>query len=187
MNFDLLKKGMKSQGNEIRFLRLVTITLLLVTLISVYLAATADKSMKLEVTAPPTIVKDFWISNKYFDDDYLQQMGVFLSYMVLNATPKSLNFQLDLLKPYLSPDAYTREEIEINLKKKKYEKYQITTSFAPVRVYTPKEKDICKIEIEGYLSKKIGTKSLPEKSGKLTLDCININGRFYVTNISDNF
>jgi len=71
MNFDLLKKGMKSQSNEIRFLRLVTITLLLVTLISVYLAATADKSMKLEVTAPPTIVKDFWISNKYFDDESL--------------------------------------------------------------------------------------------------------------------
>ena len=187
MKFDLLNKGMKSQGNEIRFLRLITIALLLVTLFSVYLAATADKSMKVEVMAPPTVVKDFWVSNKYFDEDYLQQMGVFLGYMVLNATPKSLNFQLDLLKPYLSPDAYTREEVEIDLRKKKYEKYQITTSFTPIRVYTPKDKSICKIEVEGYLSKKIGNKGLPEKAGKLTLDCININGRFYVTNISDNF
>jgi conjugal transfer pilus assembly protein TraE len=154
---------------------------------SVYLAATADKSMKLEVSAPPTVVKDFWVSNKYFDDNYLQQMGIFLSYMLLNVTPKSLDFQLELLKPYLAPDAYSQEEVNINLKKKKYEQYQITTSFTPNRVYTPKDKSKCRIEVEGYLSKRIGAKSLPDKSGKLTLDCININGRFYVTSISDNF
>ncbi len=187
MNTDLLNKGVKSQSNEIRFLRLITIMLLVITLFCAYLAATADKSMKLEVNAPPTVVKDFWVSNKYFDENYLQQMGIFLSYMILNVTPTSLEFQLDLLKPYLSSDAYSREEVEINLKKKKYEKYQITTSFTPDRVFTPKNKSICKIEIEGHLSKKIGSKSLPEKAGKLMLDCININGRFYVTNISDNF
>jgi len=182
-----IKKGLLAQNSEIRFLRIITLILLVVVLISVYLAATADKSLKLEVMAPPTVVKDFWVSNKNFDENYLQQMGVFVSYLVLNATPTSLKFQLKMLEPYLAPNAYSSEKVTLEVKRKRFEKHQISTSFTPGKVYTPKDKSMCKIEVEGFLTKKIGSKVLPTKLGKLIIDCENINGRFYVTNISDNF
>lgn len=68
------------------------------------------------VVVPPSINKSFWVQRDKASTEYLEQMGAFIAWLVLDVTPVSIDWKKDLLLGYVEPDQYgllkTRQELE---------------------------------------------------------------------------
>lgn len=181
MKREQLSAGVARLSSEVRFLRVSLLAALAVTMLILVRLLTAPTDIRLEVAAPPAITKDFWISTNGFGPAYLEQMGTFIAYMVLNATPASLKFQAEQLKPYLAPEAYGKLQADLESRRSRFERYQMSTLFYPNQIYLAKSR--CRIQVEGELKTFIGEKLGSSKMRKLDIGCKNVNGRFYVTSI----
>jgi len=178
------KKKSSDTANEVRFLRTSVLLLSAVTLVMLLYSIMRGGNTTVDVQIPPNITQSFWIqSHGDFDKSYLEQMGTFISYLVLNATPESIKFQGDILKPYLSPKAYGAFQIKLDARKERMKKYQVSTAFHPQQIYLSKSGK-CRIQVAGSLQTFIGGVQSKSKPEKITIDCENINGRFYVTGIA---
>lgn len=182
MRREQLSAGVARLSSEVRFLRVSLLAAVTITLLTLIRMLTADTDIRLEVAAPPAITKDFWISTNGFGPAYLEQMGTFIAYMVLNATPASLKFQAEQLKPYLAPEAYGKLQADLESRRSRFERYQMSTLFYPNQIYLSKSR--CRIQVEGELKTFIGEKLGTSKMRRLDIGCKNVNGRFYVTSIA---
>jgi len=68
------------------------------------------------VVVPPSINKSFWVSRDKASGEYLEQMGAFITWLVLDVTPASIDWKKDILLGYVEPDQHgelkTRQELE---------------------------------------------------------------------------
>ena len=68
------------------------------------------------VIVPPTIDKSFWVSRDKASSEYLEQMGSFIAWLVLDVTPSSIDWKKGVLLGYVEPSQYgalkTRQEVE---------------------------------------------------------------------------
>jgi type IV conjugative transfer system protein TraE len=68
------------------------------------------------VVVPPSINKSFWVSRDKASGEYLEQMGAFIAWLVLDVTPASIDWKKDILLGYVEPDQHgelkTRQELE---------------------------------------------------------------------------
>jgi len=176
-----LSSGIGRLTSEARFLRICLLASLAITLIMSIRMMTTASEIRVDVAAPPAITKDFWISTNGFGPKYLEQMGVFIAYMVLNATPASLKFQADQIKPYLAPEAYGKMLVDLEAKQARFKRYQMSTLFYPNQIFLSKSS--CHIQVSGQLKTFIGEKLGSSKTRKMDIECKNVNGRFYVTSL----
>ena len=68
------------------------------------------------VVVPPSIDKSFWVSRDKASSEYLEQMGSFIAWLVLDVTPSSIDWKKGVLLGYVEPGQYgalkTRQEVE---------------------------------------------------------------------------
>ena len=68
------------------------------------------------VIVPPLIDKSFWVSRDKASSEYLEQMGSFIAWLVLDVTPSSIDWKKGVLLGYVEPGQYgalkTRQEVE---------------------------------------------------------------------------
>lgn len=58
------------------------------------------------VVVPPSINKSFWVSRDKASGEYLEQMGAFIAWLVLDVTPASIDWKKDILLGYVEPDQH---------------------------------------------------------------------------------
>nr|WP_297383305.1 type IV conjugative transfer system protein TraE [uncultured Roseateles sp.] len=68
------------------------------------------------VVVPPSISKSFWVTRDKASSEYLEQMGSFVAWLVLDVTPASIDWKKDILLGYVEPEQHgelkTRQELE---------------------------------------------------------------------------
>ncbi len=68
------------------------------------------------LVVPPSINKSFWVERDKASGDYLEQMGSFIAWLILDVTPASIDWKKEILLGYLEPDQHgamkTRQELE---------------------------------------------------------------------------
>ena len=68
------------------------------------------------VIVPPSIDKSFWVNRDKASSEYLEQMGSFIAWLVLDVTPSSIDWKKGVLLGYVEPGQYgalkTRQEVE---------------------------------------------------------------------------
>jgi conjugal transfer pilus assembly protein TraE len=68
------------------------------------------------VVVPPSINKTFWVTRDKASSEYLEQMGTFIAWLVLDVTPASVDWKKDILLGYVEPEQHgelkTRQELE---------------------------------------------------------------------------
>ena len=68
------------------------------------------------VVVPPSIDKTFWVTRNKASSEYLEQMGSFIAWLVLDVTPASIDWKKEILLGYVEPEQYgplkTRQEVE---------------------------------------------------------------------------
>jgi conjugal transfer pilus assembly protein TraE len=83
------------------------------------------------VIVPPTLSKTFWVTGDHASSEYLEQMGSFIAWLVLDLTPSSIDWKKDMLLSYVDPSQYgalkSRQEVEAE----RLKRINATTAFAP--------------------------------------------------------
>lgn len=101
------------------------------------------------VVVPPTIDRSFWVSRDGASSEYLEQMGSFVAWLVLDVTPESVDWKKNILLGYAEPNQYgelkRRQEVEAS----RLKRINATTSFKPQQLVTS-EKDLS-VVIRGRL------------------------------------
>jgi conjugal transfer pilus assembly protein TraE len=68
------------------------------------------------IVVPPSINKSFWVTRDKASSEYLEQMGSFIAWLVLDVTPASVDWKKDILLGYVEPEQHgalkTRQELE---------------------------------------------------------------------------
>ena len=68
------------------------------------------------VVVPPSINKSFWVTRDKASGEYLEQMGSFVAWLVLDVTPATVDWKKDILLGYVEPEQHgelkTRQELE---------------------------------------------------------------------------
>jgi conjugal transfer pilus assembly protein TraE len=83
------------------------------------------------VVVPPTLHKTFWVEGGRASAEYLEQMGSFIAWLVLDVTPSSIDWKKDVLLGYVDPPQYgalkSRQEVEAE----RLKRINAVTAFAP--------------------------------------------------------
>lgn len=92
------------------------------------------------VVVPPTIDKSFWVSRDKASGEYLEQMGSFIAWLVLDVTPSSIDWKKGILLGYVEPDQYgavkTRQEVEAE----RLKRINASTMFMPQQLVPSEDK-----------------------------------------------
>lgn len=68
------------------------------------------------VIVPPTLNKSFWVTDEKASGSYLEQMGTFVAWLVLDVTPATIDWKKDVLLTYVEPSQHnelkSRQEVE---------------------------------------------------------------------------
>ncbi|WP_426078224.1 type IV conjugative transfer system protein TraE [Janthinobacterium sp. PSPC3-1] len=91
---------------------------LLLALSIIYRIAGTERT----IITPPSVSKTFWVEDGRGSNDYLVQMSSFVAYLMLDVTPKSIEWKKDMLLKWCLPDnagaIKTRQELEATRLKK---------------------------------------------------------------------
>lgn len=83
------------------------------------------------VIVPPSLSKTFWVTADRASNEYLEQMGSFVAWLILDVTPSTIDWKKDILLGYVDPAQYgplkTRQEVEAE----RLKRINAATAFAP--------------------------------------------------------
>ncbi|MDF3840056.1 type IV conjugative transfer system protein TraE [Cupriavidus basilensis] len=83
------------------------------------------------VVVPPSLNKTFWVTRDQASAEYLEQMGSFIAWLVLDVSPATIDWKKDTLLGYAEPGQYgelkTRQEVEAE----RLKRINAATSFSP--------------------------------------------------------
>ena len=82
------------------------------------------------VVVPPTLNKSFWVTDEKASGAYLEQMGTFIAWLILDVTPATIDWKKDVLLTYVEPAQHgalkSRQEVEAE----RLKRINATTAFA---------------------------------------------------------
>jgi conjugal transfer pilus assembly protein TraE len=83
------------------------------------------------VVVPPSINKSFWVTRDKASSEYLEQMGSFVAWLVLDVTATSIDWKRDMLLSYVEPAAQGDLKIRQDLEASRLKRINASTYFAP--------------------------------------------------------
>ncbi|MBA4118843.1 MAG: type IV conjugative transfer system protein TraE [Candidatus Puniceispirillum sp.] len=119
------------------------------------------------VLVPPEIHGPLWVEKGRVSKTYLEEIAVFFAQMLLNATPKSLPYNHDLLLRYTAPGSYGTMKATLAQEARKITKDGLSTAFHPKHINANPEK--MSAEITGELMGFVGTKVVFQKEEKYSI------------------
>lgn len=101
------------------------------------------------IVVPPSLHKSFWVSGEKVSAEYLEQMGAFVAWLILDVAPASITWKTSTLLGYVEPDQYaalkTRQEVE----SARLKRLNASTSFLPQQLVV--NEDAQQVVVRGRL------------------------------------
>ena len=148
MDFDHLNGDIKEMGRRNRGLGITVGVLSAGHVLALVVILNLVGSVR-TVVVPPSIDKTFWVTRDKASSEYLEQMGSFIAWLVLDVTPSSIDWKKELLLGYVEPEQYgalkTRQEVEAE----RLKRINASTVFAPQQL-VPSE-DAQSVVVRGRL------------------------------------
>ncbi|MCE4369672.1 type IV conjugative transfer system protein TraE [Xanthomonas hortorum] len=83
------------------------------------------------IVVPPSLEKSFWVSGNAVSREYLEQMGAFVAWLVLDVSPASITWKTDTLLAYVEPGQYAALKTRMELETRRLQRLNASTSFQP--------------------------------------------------------
>lgn len=97
------------------------------------------------VLVPPTISREFWVSENKVSPEYLSSMSIFLADIRFNLTPSNAALQRQLFLRYVDPTHYEKLKTELIEEESHLKKEHVTMTFFMTDVRVDSKKMIAKI------------------------------------------
>ncbi|MCV2219856.1 type IV conjugative transfer system protein TraE [Thauera sp. Sel9] len=83
------------------------------------------------VIVPPTIDKSFWVTRDKASTTYLEQMGSFIAWLVLDVSPGTIDWKKDILLTYVDPAQHGALKARQEVEAERLKRINAATAFAP--------------------------------------------------------
>jgi len=81
------------------------------------------------IVVPPSIDRTFWVTRDHASREYLEQMGGFIAWLILDVTPASIDWKKDVLLNYVAPDQYGAMKLRQEVEAERLKRINASTSF----------------------------------------------------------
>lgn len=119
------------------------------------------------ILVPPQIKRSFWVEGKKFSKEYLEEMGVYLSKLLLDLSPSSFSYNHETLLKYATPEAYGALKKQLLRDGEYYTSLQLSTHFQPAQVTANAE--TLEVEVKGTLISYVAGKQIRNSQETLSL------------------
>ena len=114
MDFERHQNDLRVQRKANRTLGAVLALLGVCQLISLVVIASIVGSER-TVIVPPNIDKSFWVSKDKASREYLEQMAGYVSWLMLDVTPTTVDWKRNVLLNWVSPDQHAAMKTKMDL------------------------------------------------------------------------
>lgn len=87
--------------------------------------------MQRTIVVPPTIDKTFWVTRDQASSAYLEQMGSFIAWLILDVSPATIDWKKSVLLDYVAPADHGTLQTRQDLEAARLQRMNATTSFLP--------------------------------------------------------
>ena len=101
------------------------------------------------IVVPPSIDKTFWVTKDRASREYLEQMGSFIAWLILDVSPASIDWKKDILLNYVAPDQHGAMKSRQEIESERLKRINASTFFLPQQLVTSEEQQT--IVIRGRL------------------------------------
>lgn len=115
------------------------------------------------ILVPPHITKTLWVEGGTVSKEYLEEMGLYISKLLLDLSPTSFPYNHETLLKYATPEAYGALKKQLMDDGEQYTKLQLSTHFKPSEVSANPSK--LYVDVKGTLTSYVAGKeisSMPE-------------------------
>jgi len=115
------------------------------------------------ILVPPHITKTLWVEGGIVSKEYLEEMGLYMSKLLLDLSPTSFPYNHETLLKYATPEAYGALKKQLMDDGEEYTKLQLSTHFKPSEVSANPSK--LHVDVKGTLTSYVAGKemsALPE-------------------------
>lgn len=116
------------------------------------------------VLVPPAINKTFWVTKDTASGEYLEEMAGFVSWLILDVTPDTIDWKKKILLNYVGPDDSAAVKTRMDLEAARLRRISGSTSFL-IQQLASSEKDQS-VVLTGRLRKQINGQDVGEPETK---------------------
>ncbi|WP_187648658.1 TraE/TraK family type IV conjugative transfer system protein [Nitrosophilus labii] len=180
MKYEKFKFKMDKYIFENWTFRMVTIGLVGIIAYQTYLISTRINNQKVIFMPPKMVTKEFWVTGNQVSKSYLEEVGLFIVYNLLNVTKESAKSNVENILLLVSPNAY------YEVKAKLIEQMNYITDNGISRVFFPsmvdvKEKGV--IKVSGIIKDIISDKVVNNTPAIVHINYKIKEGRFWIIDI----
>ena len=83
------------------------------------------------VVVPPALNQTFWVTRDQASHEYLEQMGSFIAWLILDVTPASIDWKKGVLLGYVEPEQYGPLKSQQEVEAERLKRINAATVFTP--------------------------------------------------------
>ncbi len=138
MDFDRLNGDLKAMRQRNRGLAM-TVGALSVSLVMALVIILNLLGSVRTVVVPPAINKSFWVASDRASSEYLEQMGSFVAWLILDVSPASIDWKKEILLGYVEPDQYGALKARQEVEAERLKRINAATAFSPLQLVSSEE------------------------------------------------
>lgn len=132
---------------------------------------------------PPEIRRSMTVSNIAFSKEYLEEMAPYVAYLLLNATPQTIDYQNSLLLKITDPQYKDALEKELELNALWIKKNNVSTSFSAIEAAADTSDNT--VSIKGKFEVKRNNTVAEQKDRELLITFDNDHGTLQLLSIKE--
>ena len=119
------------------------------------------------ILVPPQLTRSFWFEGGDVSREYLEEMGLFISTLLLDMSPSSAPFKHQAILKYALPESYGSLKKKLLKDEEYYKELQLSTTFKPAQVIADPQN--MTVTIKGYLASYMGNDKIQNEEINLQL------------------
>jgi len=177
MDFDRLSGDLKDLRRRNRGLAVAVSALAVGHVVALVVILNLLGSVR-TVVVPPSINKSFWVERDRVSSEYLEQMGSFIAWLILDVTPSSVDWKREILLGYVLPDQHgamkTRQELEAT----RLKRINASTVFMPQQLVS--SEDAQSVTVRGRLRTLVNGQETSNDTKAYLVEFVYAGGRVHL-------
>ena len=182
MRFALLRQDLDSSRRTISYQNLILVASLALNIVIALIAFRLVGHERV-ILVPPTIQKSFWVESDTVSAEYLEQMAYFLTQLVLNVTPQSVDYQSKLLLQYAAPASYGELKTALAMAGERLKRDGAATVFSPRTLNV--DARALKVSVQGQLTTFISDRRVSDSSKSYLVELQYALGRISIKSFKE--
>lgn len=182
MKFDFLKRNLDASRATIAFQSLLLFASIAINILMA-LAVIKLAGNERTIVVPPNIQKSFWVDNDKVSANYLEQMGSYIAYLVLNSSPTTVDYQNEIIMRYVAPAYYGQFETDSKASAERLKRDNVSQVFLPNKIQV--EENSVRVGIGGTLSTYVNSAKVSDVRKGYVIEFIYREGKIYLKSFKE--